>query len=58
MVIQTSGEVITAQELKELNFHKYESLQQSSSYLRWVMYASLINLLFPINTLMEWFFLK
>ena len=22
------------------------------------MYASLINLLFPINTLMEWFFLK
>lgn len=41
-----------------LTFHKNESLYNSSQNLRWVMYASLVNLLFPINTLMEWFFLR
>lgn len=44
--------------MEELNYHKYESMQNSATYLRWVMYASLINLLFPMNTIMERFFLR
>ena len=38
--------------------HQYDALSNSANYLLFVMYASLINLLFPVNVLMEWFFLK
>lgn len=58
--ILTAKEIatISTQDLSLLKTNQYYQLSSSSAYLNYVMYASLINLLFPINALMEWFFLR
>lgn len=44
--------------MKLMKETQFKTLNASATYLNFVMYASVINLLFPVNVLMDWFFLK